>query len=120
LKRWLILVFCFTLILAGLTACGGTQSGTAPTPAPAASAPTGDAVDYSDGKLVYKNYCLTCHGGNLQGGRGASLMKIGERATQEMIADKIKNGGGGMPSFKVSLKEEDIEAVAAWLATIKE
>lgn len=113
MKRRLYLFISIAVMISVISACGRDSE-------PSNEAPTGDAVEHAQGKLIYKNYCLSCHGTNLQGGRGVNLLKIGERADQEMIADKVRNGGGGMPSFKVSLKEEDIQAVAAWLATIKE
>lgn len=102
-------------MLAYLTACGSQAGTTESTQAPA----SGAAAQNADGKLIYKNYCLTCHGGNLEGGRGPNLQQVGERLDADMIANKVLKGGGGMPAFKVSLKKEDIQAVAEWLATIK-
>ncbi|UJF34169.1 c-type cytochrome [Paenibacillus hexagrammi] len=32
---------------------------------------------------------------------------------------EFKKGGGGMPPFQVSLKEEDVKTLAAWLAEMK-
>jgi len=67
---------------------------------------------------VYKQNCLSCHGGNLEGrvGPKTNLQKTGSRLNEEQIAKQITNGGNGMPSFGAKLKPEEVSALAAWLA----
>jgi cytochrome c551 len=72
-----------------------------------------------DAPTIYTNYCLSCHGSNLEGFRGPNLQEIGSRMNEEEIINKIEKGGNGMPGFKVSLKESDIQILAQWLAEKK-
>ncbi|MBD0379536.1 c-type cytochrome [Paenibacillus sedimenti] len=97
------------MLALSLSACGSNDKGNQAEPA---------AVK-ADGPTVYKNFCISCHGGNLQGGEGPNLQKVGERLSEEEIMKRIQKGGGGMPPFQVSLKEEELKALSAWLAGLK-
>lgn len=77
----------------------------------------GDATTAAAGEEVYKQSCLSCHGGNLEGGFGPALDKTGANYSKEEILDIIHNGKGQMPANVV--EGEDAEAVAAWLAEKK-
>ncbi|MFD0669912.1 c-type cytochrome [Cohnella sp. GCM10027633] len=65
---------------------------------------------------LYKNNCLSCHGGELRGGFGPSLTKVGAEMSLEKIYAKIANGGGGMPKFESKLTEDELAQLANWLA----
>ncbi|UUZ90906.1 cytochrome c [Paenibacillus sp. P25] len=69
-------------------------------------------------QALYKQTCISCHGGNLEGrvGPATNLQKVGTKLSKEQIAKQIANGGGGMPAFGTKLKPEEVEALAAWLA----
>ncbi|MEP7251779.1 MAG: PQQ-binding-like beta-propeller repeat protein [Ginsengibacter sp.] len=56
---------------------------------------------YRDGKVLYQNYCLTCHKTDRNGEPPfyPSLVDIKKRLTVEQVLNKIKTGGGKMPSF---------------------
>lgn len=98
------------LLSLGLTACGNgnkQQSEAQTTPAQA------------DPHKVYQNFCISCHGNQLQGGEGPNIQKVGERLTEDEIIKRIQKGGGGMPPFQVALKEEELKVLAAWLAGLK-
>jgi cytochrome c551 len=115
MMKMITLVLITIAIILGLSACGRTSEPTAPSTA--ATNPAGEPLN--PGQIVYKNYCISCHGGGLQGAQGPNLQKVGERLSKEMIINKIQKGGGGMPAFKVSIKDEDLQAVAEWLSTLK-
>ncbi|WP_240941896.1 cytochrome c [Paenibacillus sp. HB172176] len=70
---------------------------------------------------LYKAQCISCHGTELQGRVGAStnLQHVGARMDEAAITKQIQNGGGVMPAFKKSLTDEEINSLAAWLATKK-
>lgn len=72
-------------------------------------------------QALYKQTCISCHGGNLEGrvGPATNLQKVGTKLSKEQIAKQIANGGGGMPAFGTKLKPEEVEALAAWLAEKK-
>jgi cytochrome c551 len=67
---------------------------------------------------VFANNCSACHGGNLQGGYGPSLQKIGSKLNKEQIMHVIENGEGQMPP-QTQVPKEAREKLAAWLAQKK-
>ena len=104
-KSILTLVFGSALFLA---ACGGNDE---------ASTSTGDTAQPNGEKIVNKS-CTMCHGGELQGGSGPALDKLGSKYSEQEILDIILNGTGkGMPAGIV--KGADAEAAAAYLAGLK-
>lgn len=107
---WMSLVFIITI---GLTACGDK-----PKENPGASTGAGASVKVDVAKL-YQNYCISCHGNQLQGGQGPNIQKVGERLDEAAIIKKIQKGGNGMPPFQVTMKDEELKALAAWLAGLK-
>ena len=62
--------------------------------------------------------CLTCHtyGGEGAAGPGPELTDVGTRLQADAIAQTVANGRGGMPAFGDALTQEQIGAVAAFLA----
>jgi len=90
-----------------LSACGAEAGGSSA------------AKPQADGPSLYKNYCISCHGGGLQDVQGPNLEHVGSRLTEEQIVRQITQGGGDMPSFKVSIRQEDIQTLAQWLAAMK-
>lgn len=100
-----------TIAAAALSACGGGSR--------EASAPHLDAP--ADTAAVYKANCVSCHGTDLQGrmGPGTNLQKVGARMNEGQIAAQIANGGSGMPAQKGKLSQDEIAALAAWLAQKK-
>ncbi|MFD0695587.1 c-type cytochrome [Paenibacillus sp. GCM10027628] len=103
--KWKLL--CVATLALSLSACGNKDKQIEPV-AVKADAPT-----------VYKNFCISCHGNNLQGGEGPNIQKVGERLTEDEIIKRIQKGGGGMPPFQVALKDEELKALASWLAGLK-
>lgn len=103
-----LLPICLIGLTVFLSGCG-QQGG---------QAPAAESVK-ADAPTLYKNYCMSCHGSNLQGAKGPSLQKIGDRLDEEDLILRIQKGGGGMPPFQVSMTDEDVKALAAWLAAMK-
>ena len=56
-----------------------------------------DTVNVSDAEKIYNQKCSNCHGGDLRGGVGPDLTKIGGTLSQEDIEQVIANGQGAMP-----------------------
>ena len=93
----------------GLSACGDKQNENP------GAAGAGASVKVDVPKM-YQNYCISCHGNQLQGGQGPNIQKVGERLDEAEIIKSIQKGGGGMPPFQVTLKEEELKALAhGWL-----
>ncbi|MFH5187178.1 c-type cytochrome [Paenibacillus sp. TAB 01] len=115
---------CSLLLAAALSGCGAAPSGQEPfggakTPAASSNAELTSAPEQV--QAVYKQTCLSCHGGNLEGkvGPETNLQKIGSKLSKEQIAHQITNGGNGMPAFGSKLKPDEVDALAGWLAAKK-
>ncbi len=54
-----------------------------------------------EGQRTYMAQCIGCHGAELEGSPPAfpSLIDVGQRLSDEDLADIIKNGRGRMPGF---------------------
>lgn len=57
--------------------------------------------DYDDGKKIYTSYCANCHKADRTGDEPQypSLTNLQKRMTAAEVLQKIKQGGGKMPSF---------------------
>lgn len=73
------------------------------------------AGDVENGKKVFENNCLSCHGAEGAGGSGPNLQKSDVTEDREATLKKIKNGGGGMPAFGDMLSEQEIQDVTEYL-----
>ncbi|MFD0711987.1 c-type cytochrome [Paenibacillus sp. GCM10027626] len=109
-KRMLLQILLLALVaMIVLAGCSSKESGGGNT----------DGLAVTDAEAIYKNRCLGCHGNDLQGRTGPNLQKVGASLTEAELAEKITNGNKGMPAFKKVLKQEEIDALAAWLAEKK-
>ena len=89
-------------VKAGGTGAGVGHAGEAPT--------TGDAAA---GEQVFADNCSGCHGLSGHGANGGpSLVTKNDRAA---VLRQVRNGGGGMPAFKGSLSEKEIQDVASYV-----
>jgi quinohemoprotein ethanol dehydrogenase len=78
--------------------------------------PTGGDGDATAGKAVWADNCSGCHGLAGTGGNGGpDLTSIPTAANPELVLAKVKNGGGGMPSFEGTLTQKEIEDVTAFV-----
>jgi mono/diheme cytochrome c family protein len=75
--------------------------------------------EYAAAMAAYKQSCVSCHGGELQGKVGPGLQKAGAKFTEQQLVDILTKGRGGMPAFKGRLSDSQIEELAVWLATKK-
>jgi mono/diheme cytochrome c family protein len=72
--------------------------------------------DASQGTVVFSENCSTCHGATGEGGNGGpDLLTMPLAKTEAGAIEQVTNGGGGMPAFKGTLSEEEIENVAAYV-----
>jgi Cytochrome c, mono- and diheme variants len=111
------------LLIAMLSACGNNNNNNvAPSPSPTGAvtpSPAGDeGVQAANVEAVYQQSCIACHGADLSGKMGGktNLQHVGADMSAEQIAAQITNGGGGMPPFKGRLTDDEIKALADWLA----
>lgn len=90
---------------------GGGSTAAAPT------ATGGAAAAAADGKAVFESNCASCHtleASEANGSFGPNLDELKPDAAT--VANKVENGGGGMPSFEGQLSAEEIQAVADYVA----
>lgn len=71
---------------------------------------------------LYQNNCAVCHGANMEGGVGPTLVQhkwLHGEPTRANLQKVIGNGvpDKGMPSWSPSLKSSEIEALADYIAT---
>jgi alcohol dehydrogenase (cytochrome c) len=66
---------------------------------------------------IYKKSCLSCHGGNLEGGAGPALNHVGSSMTEDELYDQILHGSGRMPGGLVN--EDEAKVLADWLSQKK-
>ncbi|MFS0722626.1 c-type cytochrome [Paenibacillus sp. 1P07SE] len=79
-------------------------------------------VDADDPAMELAASCLQCHGSDMKGMPGAgipSLRGVGDKLTEEQIADIITNGQGAMPSQADQFSTEEIDQIANWLSRQK-
>ena len=90
-----------------------------------APAAMGDAAP--DGAPIYKSKCAVCHGADGKGktatGRSLHLRDLGSNEVQSLKNEEmqkiIEDGKGTMPAFKDSLDQASIDALIAFIRTLK-
>lgn len=103
-KKLLAILMGTSLVLVG---CGGNNDST----------DTKTTADAGSPETVFKNSCSACHGGDLTGGVGPNLTKVGSEFSQKDIEKIIKEGKGSMPAKLID--ESQAKQVAEWLASKK-
>ncbi|BAD62771.1 hypothetical protein J1TS1_27670 [Shouchella clausii] len=91
-------------------ACSKTEEPTNP-PAQNETIEIGD-YDAVAAEASYQASCIRCHGDQLEGGSGPSLVANGFAPTE--IEEILENGRGAMPPQ--SLADDERENLANWLA----
>ena len=85
----------------------------------AAVAGTGATAEKpTDGKMIFTQTCASCHtlaDAGTTGTVGPNLDAA--KPSQALVVDRVTNGQGAMPSFKDSLDEEQIQAVAEYVSS---
>jgi mono/diheme cytochrome c family protein len=83
--------------------------------------PNPDQGDPTAGKAVFTGPggCGACHtlsDANATGQVGPDLDLL--KPTDEIVVNQVTNGGGGMPAFKDTLTEQQIQDVAAYVSSV--
>ena len=115
-------LFFFALIVALVWACG--DAGSDKTESTSSGNSTSEstsvaAADAPDGKKIYKQYCIACHGlyGDM-GASGAFNLTTSTLSVEEKVT-VITNGRNAMTPFKDLLSEAEIKAVAEYTQELK-
>jgi cytochrome c6 len=105
-------VFAHPLIMLGLVAATVLACGSTGAEATAVSGPP-------DGEVLYKKYCVLCHGTDgKKGFNGAGDLTKSVLSLDERVV-LVREGKGMMTPYKEMLSEEEIRAVAAYTLQIK-
>jgi mono/diheme cytochrome c family protein len=118
--KWIMFVLFSVACLVGII--GITTQYGGETAHEAEAGPTIDLnapVDAAAAEALYKNNCMGCHGGNLEGGTFPALNKVGSKMDRQAIYNRISKGASPMPAYKDQLKPEEINNLAGWLAEMK-
>lgn len=71
----------------------------------------------TDGKSVFTASCGSCHALSDAGTTGAVGPSLDDsKPSKALVVDRVTNGQGAMPSFKDSLDQQQIDAVADYVA----
>jgi mono/diheme cytochrome c family protein len=117
MARWTALVLVLLVCGLGAAACGGDDESAGDTTATEETTTEETTEETAAGREVFLANCGSCHtlsDAGTTGTVGPELDGIGLSADE--VADQVRNGGGGMPSFEDQLDEDEIEAVAAYVA----
>jgi quinohemoprotein ethanol dehydrogenase len=93
---------------------GTKHAGATPPPPPPPPSPA--AGNATAGESVFASNCSTCHGATGHGGNGGpDLTTIPSAKNLQTVINQVTNGGGGMPPFKGTLTQQQINDVAAYV-----
>jgi len=115
------------LVLAQILVLGGTISAQQPESTPKLTA----AEQF--GRKIFQTRCAMCHVGQepateMSGSDTASrrqttfgpLLSKAQSANEDRLREKIKNGGARMPGYKLTLNDDQIGQVVAFMKTLGE
>jgi cytochrome c6 len=84
---------------------------------PVQEQPGGGDADSTDGKTIFAANCASCHTLADAGSSGTIGPNLDEsQPSVELAVDRVTNGMGNMPAFEGDLTEEQIQAVAEYVA----
>ena len=132
MRRFFLAIAVIPLAL-GLAGCGATSGLNDPTTTrpypnrvegtvstPTTTAPSGGEGDAAAGKAVFMAQgCAACHtlaDANASGKVGPDLDEV--KPSSELVAERVTNGMGVMPSFKDRLSAEEIADVSAYVSSV--
>lgn len=123
MKKWAAIVALAALLAMTMAACGKNNNNNASTTPPSSEAPASPGgtttASGEDAETIYKAQCIACHAADLSGGVGPNLTNVGSRLSTDEISSRIHNGGGGMPAFKGTLSDDQINTLVNWLSAKK-
>ncbi|MEI6489930.1 MAG: cytochrome c [Bacteroidota bacterium] len=81
-----------------------------------ASLPTYDILKH--GAALYSAYCQSCHGVEGANGAGGINLTISQK-NMEQMKEQVRKGKSSMPPYKDFLNDQEINAVVAYVMTLK-
>lgn len=83
---------------------------------------TGRPAPDATGVEIYQQLCVRCHGEDLGGAIGPALGRGSDIALEsdDFIRQTIRDGRGRMPSFALTLTDEQIDRVISYLREVQD
>jgi ubiquinol-cytochrome c reductase cytochrome c subunit len=111
------------LLLVALVLVGGLYAVLSPTEQAQASAPLAASQQVEEGRTLYLENCSSCHGLNGQGTTdGPSLIGVGAASVDFQVGTgrmpAATSQSAQVPQARVQFSDEEIEALAAYVATL--
>ena len=116
----------FAALVFALAGCGGDddgdegagQTGTTAAQTDTETGQTGTGAEQTAGAAVWSSTgCGVCHMLEAAGSTGTTGPNLDERKPSvDQVAEQVRVGGGGMPSFEDRLSADEIQAVAEYVA----
>jgi outer membrane protein assembly factor BamB len=79
---------------------------------------TGGSTGSAEGKSLFASNCGSCHTLADAGTSGTVGPNLDEaKPAKTAVAQKVENGGGGMPAFGGRLSQDEIDAIATYVAS---
>jgi alcohol dehydrogenase (cytochrome c) len=91
-------------------------SSVAAAPAGVVTLPPGEA-DPANGRALYAQFCLSCHGDRGTGGHGGGMTLVNVAGEVQKVADIVAAGRNGMPPFRGMLSPEQLRDVSVFIST---
>ena len=87
-----------------------------PLPSEKGLAPSAQAI--GQGRRLFVAHCAECHGFDARGAGGSNLrsLQAGNALIRQVIAGGIK---GEMPAYRDALSDEDVQALTAYLISLR-
>ena len=122
MKRLVLVLLALVLVVA-LPACGGEEDESAQPETVEGTPPEtggGGEGNAENGKSVFASAgCGGCHTLSDAGSNGTVGPNLDDAQPDEAtVAEKVRTGGGGMPSFADRLSDQEIADVAAYVSSV--
>lgn len=117
MKRWLFTILFGSALVLGACGGGDDNANEEPEKNDTEESTEGGTVDTAAAEELFESNCASCHGGDLSGGMGPDLTKVGSDHSPDEIKDIIQNGQGQMPAQ--DLPDEDATTLSDWLSEKK-
>jgi mono/diheme cytochrome c family protein len=115
-RVWILAVVLVAIFMVAVAACGGDDDDSE-SASPTTTAATTTTEGGADGAAVFANSCGSCHTLEAAGTSGTTGPNLDDvQPDAETVEEQVRNGGGGMPAFEGQLSDDEIEAVAAYVA----
>ena len=102
--------------MVAVAACGGDDDDS-DSASPTTTAATTTTEGGADGAAVFTSACGSCHTLEAAGTSGTTGPNLDDvQPDAETVEEQVRSGGGGMPAFEGQLSDQEIEAVATYVA----